>query len=374
MKSLAYLEIDSMSMPLHLEPWSPRLHPMLDADRLHHLMAPWRVLLPAALLDRIRFSVACLEAALRQPDLRRHLLARHGYTTTGLPAAGGFICYDFHLDETQGPRLIEINANAGGLLINRDQGWGRDPKGIEEAIVEMLKARWAIQQRGPLKRVLILDDAPEQQFLFAEFLLYQDLFRRHHWESHIVDAQAPLADDDGQTLIYNRLTDFYLKDHLDLRQRVLLPCPQTHALYADKRNLIDLRNPAWQQGLAPDQSQQLMSCIPDMREMSSAGLAWWWQERKSWFFKPAIGYGSKATYAGDKITRSTLEAIYQRGDYVAQELQPASRLKAGDEAMKMDLRAYAYDGEVLRLVARLYRGQTTNFRTPGGGFAPVHVV
>jgi hypothetical protein len=26
------------------------------------------------------------------------------------------------------------------------------------------------------------------------------------------------------------------------------------------------------------------------------------------------------------------------------------------------------------LVSRLYQGQTTNFRTPGGGFAPVMVV
>lgn len=37
----------------------------------------------------------------------------------------------------------------------------------------------------------------------------------------------------------------------------------------------------------------------------------------------------------------------------------------------MDLRNYVYDGEVQLLVARLYQGQTTNFRTQGGGFAPV---
>jgi hypothetical protein len=43
----------------------------------------------------------------------------------------------------------------------------------------------------------------------------------------------------------------------------------------------------------------------------------------------------------------------------------------GDTALKVDLRAYSYDGEVLLLAARLYRGQTTNFRTEGGGFAPV---
>ena len=40
--------------------------------------------------------------------------------------------------------------------------------------------------------------------------------------------------------------------------------------------------------------------------------------------------------------------------------------------MKFDLRAYAYDGAVQWVAARMYQGQTTNFRTPGGGFAPVY--
>ena len=40
-------------------------------------------------------------------------------------------------------------------------------------------------------------------------------------------------------------------------------------------------------------------------------------------------------------------------------------------ALKMDLRNYVYDGEVQLIAARLYQGRTTNFRTPGGGFAPV---
>ena len=39
--------------------------------------------------------------------------------------------------------------------------------------------------------------------------------------------------------------------------------------------------------------------------------------------------------------------------------------------LKMDLRNYVYRGEVQLVTARLYQGQTTNFRTPGGGFAPV---
>jgi hypothetical protein len=64
------------------------------------------------------------------------------------------------------------------------------------------------------------------------------------------------------------------------------------------------------------------------------------------------------------------------GDYVAQALMaPCKRVldaAAPSEALKFDLRAYVYDGQVLWVAARLYQGQTTNFRTPGGGFAPVY--
>jgi hypothetical protein len=39
--------------------------------------------------------------------------------------------------------------------------------------------------------------------------------------------------------------------------------------------------------------------------------------------------------------------------------------------LKADVRLYTYAGAVLLTAARLYQGQTTNMRTPGGGFAPV---
>ena len=38
-------------------------------------------------------------------------------------------------------------------------------------------------------------------------------------------------------------------------------------------------------------------------------------------------------------------------------------------AFKSDVRCYVYDGKLQLGAARLYQGQTTNFRTPGGGFA-----
>ncbi len=40
--------------------------------------------------------------------------------------------------------------------------------------------------------------------------------------------------------------------------------------------------------------------------------------------------------------------------------------------MKFDMRAYTYEGSAMWFAARLYQGQTTKFRTLGGGFAPVY--
>jgi uncharacterized circularly permuted ATP-grasp superfamily protein len=102
-----------------------------------------------------------------------------------------------------------------------------------------------------------------------------------------------------------------------------------------------------------------------------------WEGRRGYFFKPTGGYGSKAVYRGDKLTRSVWAGIVA-GGYVAQELAPAGKRSMYVDGQlaerKADIRIYAYEGEPILAAARLYQGQTTNFRTPGGGFAPVYVV
>jgi hypothetical protein len=102
-----------------------------------------------------------------------------------------------------------------------------------------------------------------------------------------------------------------------------------------------------------------------------------WAARRRYFFKPAAGYGSKAAYRGDKLTKRVWSEILG-ADYVAQETVPPSEralhVNGDTQDLKLDIRAYVYDGAIQALAARLYQGQTTNFRTPGGGFAPVVVV
>ena len=125
----------------------------------------------------------------------------------------------------------------------------------------------------------------------------------------------------------------------------------------------------------PPLREVLVESVPRTEVVDAADADRLWQARRGLFFKPVAGYGSRAAYRGDKLTRRVWQEIVD-GEYVAQALvAPGERRVATDDGstvLKFDLRAYAYDGAVQWLAARLYQGQTTNFRTPGGGFAPVY--
>ena len=148
--------------------------------------------------------------------------------------------------------------------------------------------------------------------------------------------------------------------------------PQRH----DKRNLVVLSDPKALRELGADAATValLSAHVPHTEIVSAENAQQLWARRRSLFFKPWAGFGGRAAYRGDKLTRSVWDRI-QQGDYVAQQLAlPGERLIGSviaPRALKFDLRAYADQGHVQWLSARLYQGQTTNFRTPGGGFAPL---
>ena len=239
--------------------------------------------------------------------------------------------------------------------------------------------------------IAIVDDAPLDQHLYPEFLLAKAALERQGISAVIADPTAfeasggeLFADGCKIDLVYNRLVDFTLEepDHSVLKDAylnnlaVVTPNPYVHAMLADKRNLSLLSDPAlltrW--GLAKEQTEVLATTIPATTLVTPDNAASLWAERRHLFFKPAQGYGSKAAYRGAKLTRSVWSQI-RDGDYIAQQYAPPSlrKVKYDGEAvdLKVDVRLYTYAGSVLLKAARLYRGQTTNMRTPGGGFAPV---
>jgi hypothetical protein len=188
-------------------------------------------------------------------------------------------------------------------------------------------------------------------------------------------------------LVYNRLTDFYLQEEAHAAVRaayehsaaVVTPHPRAHALHADKRNLITLSDDAALAAMGAAESDRavLREVVPVTQLVTADNADTLWAQRRQLFFKPAGGYGSKAAYRGDKLTKRVWDEI-RGGGFVAQALVPPSErtipLNDGTTTLRLDVRAYAYRGEVLMLAARTYSGQTTNFRTPGGGFAAVAVL
>lgn len=133
-------------------------------------------------------------------------------------------------------------------------------------------------------------------------------------------------------------------------------------MYADKRNLDVLTDAsqlrAW--GVANAVATTLLTGIPRTQTVNSANADQLWSNRRKLFFKLATGYGRRAAYRGEKLTRRVWEEILT-SNYVAQAFEPPServiRDAASPLALKLDLHNYVYDGVVRLLAARLHAGR-----------------
>jgi hypothetical protein len=387
----------------------PALHGLYDTIRRTrpHLFSDSAVYLSARQAEQMKEIITAIESVIRLPAYREAVMAwadpiaRHETAVLGV-----FTAYDFHLTPA-GPKLIEINTNAGGALLNAVLARAQhaccdeianlvtgpvNEDEMESNIIGMFHVEWQrAQGNTSLVSLAIVDDAPRDQYLYPEFLLFQQLFQAHGIEAVIADpgdlsychgrlfhADLPVQ------LVYNRLTDFTLAEprHVPLRQAwldgrvVLTPHPRAYALYADKRNLTVLSDADRLRALGVDAAviESLIASVPHTRAVTAANRDAMWANRRGLFFKPVAGYGGKAAYRGDKLTRRVWEEM-ARTEYVAQAIAvpPERRVHLDGESrpLKFDIRCFVYDGRVQLIAARLYQGQTTNFRTRGGGFAPV---
>jgi hypothetical protein len=393
-----------------------KFNAILNSDELNQdlllthpqLFSNTAVFISPAQLGFMRELIGVVEQVVAMQSYRQSVLTQGCVNALYDPGtAGVFMGYDFHVS-SEGPKIIEINTNAGGAFLNSTlvkaqsacctagDSLSLAPGNMDERIIAMFLHEWSLQRKSQkLQRIAIVDKAPQQQFLYPEFKMAQRLFAQHGIEA-VIAAPEELAYREGQLfykdlfidLVYNRLTDFLLTElshqHLFAAYRagavVLTPSPHHYALYADKRNLTILSDAEALKQLGATQKHIdiLTRGIPNTQKVTAANAQELWKNRKNLFFKPAAGFGSRAAYRGDKLTKGVWDDI-QHGQYVAQALiTPSERgVQVGDAehiALKMDVRAYVYEGEIQLLAARLYQGQTTNFRTHGGGFAPVYVI
>lgn len=285
-------------------------------------------------------------------------------------AFGDFMLgFDFHLTDA-GPRLIEINTNAGGLAsaITLSACCEAEKAVLRMRFVHSLltEYRRATGQDRP-SGVAIVDDHAESQGLHPEMAHFCALLRLQGIPAVVASPEDLEVSADGRTLrvrdtaqpidfVYNRLVDFRLEEprHEGLRRAALAggavvsPHPASYARVADKRLLSRLSG---------------HPVVPVTMNLSDRPLSEWEKDRKRWVFKPPAGNGSRGVYRGNRISLKKLREL--PGNTIAQEFCPP---KTAADGSKYDVRVFAHGGEIIGLATRHFTGQVLEMRSDLSGF------
>lgn len=304
--------------------------------------------------------------------------------------------YDFHIDESQQAKLIEVNTNAGGLwfavrsYLPKAQQF---PDKLATKLLNTFISEYRLfrqDNNAHPKFIAIIDHQPQQQFLFPEVQIFARLFEQAGIKTVIIDPSQVEERDtqlyyQGQLidLIYNRHCDFYLNtpemQHIAkawLQQSVCItPNPRVYGLLADKQRMVDWSNPELLNNLlAPKIAARLQPAIPDTQLLQSLAKDTAWSTRKQRVFKPTTSYASRGVYIGDKLTKNKFNSFNPLETLVQQRVKPTITLSPDGEKFKTDFRLFVYRNTILNVCARLYQGQVTNLRTTNGGFSKIKII
>lgn len=246
------LDPAALERALEAELGRPGLAALLH-ERCPYVFAAQPVFVAPTQVQRIVEVVRAIEDVVALPAYREAMLA-DAPEIARLPLGGAgprsvFFGHDFHLSAEGQLGLIEVNTNAGGAMLNavlaraqraccpQIDHWVAPTRAhtlrFEAAIVAMFRQEWALfcsafgratGEDRPLRSVAIVDEAPQAQYLYPEFLLFQALLERQGLRVVVADP-AELRWRDGRLwspgdveggdvavdLVYNRLTDFYLE-------------------------------------------------------------------------------------------------------------------------------------------------------------------
>jgi len=292
--------------------------------------------------------------------------------------------FDFHLT-ADGPKLIEINNNAGGLYIG-DGRWlpqqfhAEMPGTLTERLTAMFPQEWA--------NIAIMDEDVTGQYMYPEMCAYAGLLRAAGRRACVVSPEDLQTTNGrlthkGQVVdaIYNRHTDFYLEseDLAHIRSAyeaglvVLNPHPRSYALIGDKTRMVDWWRSSWLDAcIDAEQVAKIRAVTPETHRLAEMDGAVAWAERKQWVFKPAARHGGKGVVLGKSMSRKRFDSL-DLDDTIVQQLVPASEVELEGQCMKLDIRLYMHGEKLIALAGRAWRGQVTNFREAGSGWVSLSI-
>lgn len=364
------------------------------AGELEALCAGQPMFLPVSMREDLYARIRAVGALLVAMAATRADAGQRAFDREALLAAGACNSFDFHLSAS-GPKLIEVNTNAGGAFLQPLFLDAVAPGGPANGFApeDMLIEAFARLRPGRvLRRVAIVDEAPEAQALYLDMRLCAVALEVRGIEADILD-RADLRREGGALLgprgpidmVYNRLVDFHLREAASAPlleawaagEAVVAPNPDVYRAFADKHLLVALSDGEAVAALAGEagiDAALVLDTVPHTEAVDDGNAGRLWEARRDYVFKPAQGYASRGVYRGDKITRKKWGEIVGEG-YLAQRFaepsQRSLRLAAGLAAHKADIRVWTHGFEPVFAAARLYGGQVTGFRGEGAGFAPI---
>jgi len=307
--------------------------------------------------------------------------------------------YDYHLTP-DGPRLIEVNTNAGGGYIawlSQQLAGKASPlylsNRFQQRLLHSYLQEWQDFSGGerPLQRVVVVDEDLEQQMLLPEMVGCCDWLQEHRIAADIaapeqlqVNADGVFFENEKVDLMYNRHCDFFLETPAlhDLRcaylekKICLSPNPFAYGLLADKRRMV-----LWSDSqvlddlnLSLSDKQLLLDMVPKSLILANEDRDDLWRRRKKLIFKPVTKFGGRGVLMGRGITKKRFADLDPETTLVQEVIPPSIESSEDGEEYKIDYRLFVYRDHLLGVGARLYQGQVTNLRTAGGGFAPVKIV
>jgi hypothetical protein len=303
--------------------------------------------------------------------------------------------YDFHITEEQQVKLIEVNTNSGGLWLacrSYEPNIEQFPEKLANKLLHTFINEYRLfcksQKVRPLL-IAIVDQQPHTQFLYPEMQIFAKLFQQAGIDTVIIDPSDINAKETGLyyqeqriDLIYTRHCDFYLQssemrviaDAWKNQLVCLTPNPRIYGLLADKQRMVDWSQPGFfKELLSSKQSICLQQAIPYTKSFHTYSRDELWSERKKWVFKPANGYASRGVYVGEKLTKNKFNSLDPQATLVQQRIKPSVTVLSDGERFKTDFRLFVYRDKVTFVSARIYQGQVTNLRTPGGGFSKIRI-
>ena len=374
-------------------------------------ISPFVINITQETVDAIKEWVKTFYKAAHLEDYAKHIQTdKSFYLNTSASNSSLLMSYDFHLDQDNSLKLIEVNTNSSGYLVSDlvDQVNGLNYQ--SESTLSSLKISFEKEWKSfsgtttPPSNTLIADHQIKEQKMYIEFLMYKDLLSSWGWPCQLheiaditINSQGMLVDAQQKTvqMIYNRCTDFYFENWPHLKEAFLnqtcciSPQPREYLLLADKTRLCDW-NPKGFNGvqsqnkptpeeikiqsentLTTEEIKKIQNAIPFTALVSSISPNELWEKRKKLFFKPLRGYGGKSVYRGKSISRKMFDRIIKEPGIFQEIVPPPTFIDPSGTKWKYDIRAYAYKDQVQKLSARIYQGQLTQFQTPLSGFASI---